>query len=304
MARPLRIEFPGAVYHVTSRGNDGADVFLDADDRQGFLDIVAFAVERFGWRCHAYCLMGNHYHLLIETPQANLSRGMRQLNGVYTQRFNRRHGRTGHVFQGRFKAILVDRDRYLLELSRHVVLNPVRTRVTRRPDTYAWSSYRATAGLVPVPAFLSTEWVLSQFGQDRSRARRRYAAFVAAGTGLPSVWANLRSQVLLGDDTFVASLSSRLTELPRASARRQRSAGRPTLGALLPARRGVTRDQRNAAIHAAHVIHGYTLAQIAAHVGLHFTTISRIAARAARELPAPIGSPKRRSAAAAGSRRG
>lgn len=126
MARPLRLEFPGAIYHVTSRGNARNAIFLDDEDRVLFLACLGAVVTRFGWWCHAYCLMDNHYHLLIETPEGDLSRGMRQLNGVYTQRFNRRHGRAGHVFQGRFKAIVVDRDSYLLELCRYVVLNPIR----------------------------------------------------------------------------------------------------------------------------------------------------------------------------------
>lgn len=304
MARPLRIEFPGAVYHVTSRGNAGADVFLDDDDRQVFLGLLAFAVERFGWRCHAYCLMGNHYHLVIETPLANLSRGMRQLNGIYTQRFNRRHGRAGHVFQGRFKAILVDRENYLLELVRYVALNPVRAGIARRPDSHAWSSHRATAGLDPVPMFLSTDWVLSRFGSDRARARRRYAEFVSAGRGLPSIWEHLQAQVLLGDEAFVEAHAARLREQPAEVPRRQRTAGRPSLGALLPRRQAMTQSARNAAIHAAHVTHGYTLARIAEHIGLHYSSVSRIAAAVERELRAPSASPKRQSAAAGGSRRG
>ncbi len=163
MARPLRIEFPGALYHVTARGNAQRDLFLDDEDRERFLSVLDRVVSRFHLLLHAYCLMDNHYHLLLETPEANLSKAMRQINGVYTQAFNRRHGKVGHVLQGRFKAILVDRDRYLLELCRYVVLNPVRARITRKPDTYRWSSYRASAGLAPVRPFLTTDWLLSQF---------------------------------------------------------------------------------------------------------------------------------------------
>ena len=126
MARPLRLEFAGALYHVTARGNERHSIFLGNidDDRGAFLDVLASTCERFNWICHAYCLMTNHYHLLVETPDANLSKGMHQLNGVYTQYVNRRHGRVGHLFQGRFKGILVERDSYLLELARYVVLNP------------------------------------------------------------------------------------------------------------------------------------------------------------------------------------
>src|SRR5450759_1095392 len=131
MACPLRIESPGAIYHVTARGNAREAIFRDDADRDLFLAALGEVVTRFGWLFHAYCLMDNHYHLLIETSQGNLSPGMRQLNGVYTQRVNRRHARVGHVFQGRFKAILVERDSYLLELARYIVLNPVRPRWSR-----------------------------------------------------------------------------------------------------------------------------------------------------------------------------
>src|SRR5258708_27167287 len=138
MSRPLRIEYSGALYHLTSRGNAQEDIFRDDADREAFLAVLAAVVERFEWRLYAYCLMDNHYHLMVETPKANLSLGMRHLNGVYTQRFNRRHGRTGHVFQGRFKAIVVDRQSYLLELSRYVVLNPLRARMVKDPARYRW----------------------------------------------------------------------------------------------------------------------------------------------------------------------
>jgi putative transposase len=128
MARPLRLEFAGAVYHLTSRGNARQKVFFADTDRQLFLDTVARVVSRYGWICHAYCLMTNHYHLLVETPKPSLSLGMRQLNGIYTQSFNRRHRRVGHLFQGRFKAILVQKESYLLELCHYIVLNPVRVK--------------------------------------------------------------------------------------------------------------------------------------------------------------------------------
>ena len=146
MARPLRIEFSGAVYHVTSRGNAREDIYLDDTDRAMFLGVLAEVINCFDWRCHAYCLMGNHYHVLIETPEPTLSKGMRQLNGVYTQRFNRRHDRVRHVFQGRYKVILVKRDSYLKELARYVVLNPVRAKRVQHPSDRPWSSYAMTAG--------------------------------------------------------------------------------------------------------------------------------------------------------------
>ena len=128
MARPLRLELSGGVYHVTSRGDRREDIYLSDADRGMWLGVFAEVCERFNWVCHAWCLMSNHYHILVETPEANLAQGMRQLNGVYTQRFNRSHDRVGHVFQGRYKAIMVERDSYLLELARYVVLNPLRRR--------------------------------------------------------------------------------------------------------------------------------------------------------------------------------
>src|SRR5882724_1159736 len=157
MARPLRIEYDGALYHVTSRGNDRKAIFKDDRDRELFLNTLAQVTERFHWICHAYCLMNNHYHLVIETPDGNLSKGMRQLNGVYTQSFNRRHRRVGHLFQGRFKAILVERESHLLELCRYIVFNPARIKSSAKASTWAWSSYRATGGLASIPRCLTVD---------------------------------------------------------------------------------------------------------------------------------------------------
>ena len=140
MARPLRIEFPGAVYHVTARGDRREPIFVDDDDRHGLLEVAAQALSRFDAESLAYCLMGNHYHFVLHTRQGNLSLLMRHINGVYTQTFNRRHNKVGHLFQGRFKAILVDRDAYLLEVCRYVDLNPVRARMVKKPE--AWAGHR------------------------------------------------------------------------------------------------------------------------------------------------------------------
>ncbi|MFO0700343.1 MAG: transposase [Nitrospira sp.] len=181
MARPLRIEYPGAVYHVTSRGNARQAIVQDDRDRTRFLETLAHVIDRFGWRCHAYCLMDNHYHLLLETPQPNLSRGMRQLNGTYTQALNCRHQRVGHVFQGRFTGILVEKEAHLLELCRYVVLNPVRARMVTHPRLWAWSSYQATVGEHAAPSWLWTDWILGHFGTRQREAQGRYRQFVAEG---------------------------------------------------------------------------------------------------------------------------
>ena len=278
MARPLRLEYPGAIHHVTSRGNAQAAIFLDDEDRESFLAVLAECIARFGWLCHAYCLMDNHYHLIVETPHANLSAGMRQLNGVYTQRFNRRHGRAGHVFQGRFKAILVERDSYLLELCRYVVLNPVRAKMVQDVSQYAWSSYLATMGEIPTPPWLRTDWVLSQFGNSRSTARRGYCDFVAEDVGAASPWSELKGQVLLGLDPFVNKLqplldaASGLKEFPRS----QRLMNRPTLEALFPGSVKASRKLRDEAIRKACVEYGYSMADIARTAGVHYSTVSRV----------------------------
>jgi REP element-mobilizing transposase RayT len=154
MARPLRIEFEDAYYHVTSRGDRREPIFLDDADRQAFLGLIDQTCERFDAAVLAYCLMGNHYHLVLATRQANLSMLMRHLNGVYTQRFNRRHAKVGHVFQGRFKAILVDADAYLMTLCRYVDLNPVRARMVEAPGDWPWSSYRAHTNAAEPPPWL------------------------------------------------------------------------------------------------------------------------------------------------------
>lgn len=210
MARPLRIEFSGALYHVTSRGDRREDIFEDDEDRATFLNILAEVVDRFNWICHAYCLMSNHYHLVIETPDGNLSKGMRQLNGVYTQASNRRHRRTGHLFQGRFKGILVDGDSYLLELTRYVVLNPVRANMVRRPEQWPWSSYRAMIGQVLPPPFLATDGLLLQFAVQRQRAREKYREFVLDGINGSAFWSGLRQQMYLGDESFVERVQSQM----------------------------------------------------------------------------------------------
>jgi REP element-mobilizing transposase RayT len=203
MARPIRIEFSGALYHVTSRGDRREAIYEDDADRAKFLDVFGQVAANFNWIRHAYCLMTNHYYLVIETPDGNLSKDMRQLNGVFTQYSNRRHGRTGHLFQGRFKAILVDGDSYLLELARYVVLNPVRARMVNRPGGWPWSSYAAMVGAASSPTWLATDGLLAAFAQRRTVATQRYIQFVSEGRGAESIWVDLKAQAFLGDDDFV-----------------------------------------------------------------------------------------------------
>jgi REP-associated tyrosine transposase len=213
MSRPIRIEFGGALYHVTSRGDRREAIYEDDTDREQFLSELGEVVQRFNWHCHAYCLMSNYCHTVIATLDANLSRRMRQLNGVFMQWSNDRHRRTGRLFQGRFKAILVDADSYLLKLSRYVVLNLVRAGTVRRARDWKWSSYRATTGEVAAPEWLDTDGVLSQFGSRRKRAVMAYERFVREGIGADSLWRHLNHQVFRGDGAFVTRALERTTAL-------------------------------------------------------------------------------------------
>ena len=268
MARPLRIEYPGAVYHITSRGNARHDIFLDDVDRTEFLRLVGQAVDRFNWLCHAYCLMTNHYHLLIETVDPSLSRGMRHLNGVYTQAFNRCHKSSGHLLQGRYKAILVEKDSHLLELARYVVLNPVRARMVRACKDWRWSSYRATAGLMPVEPFLTTEWILSQFGDSQETAQRAYRGFVSAGRG-EKVWGRVRGQIYFGSDKFIEGHAPEAGKALREIPREQRLVNRPALEEIFTSR------SEDRAVAVAYRDYGYRLREIAAFLDVHYSTVSR-----------------------------
>ena len=278
MARPLRIEYPGAVYHITSRGNEKKLIFKDEGDREIFLDILSQIDKRYNWLCHAYCLMNNHYHLIIETPDGNLSAGMRQLNGVYTQAFNRQHNRVGHLFQGRYKAILIQKDSHLLEVCRYVVLNPVRAKAVKKPEQWRWSSYQATAGIEKPHPCLSTEWILNQFGSTRRIAEKAYRKFVEDGIKQESIWEAVRAQSILGEEEFTATLTDYLrgkkdiAELPKS----QRYIDRPSLENIFS--KNILKDisKRNRKISEAVRRHGYRQREVADYLEMHFTSISRI----------------------------
>lgn len=278
MTRPLRIEYSGAVYHITSRGNEKKAVFKDDQDRENFLNTLLHVNKRYNWLCHAYCLMTNHYHLLIETPDGNLSLGMRQLNGVYTQLFNKRHQRTGHLFQGRFKGILIQKDSHLLEICRYVVLNPLRARIVERPAQWKWSSYNAFAGKAKPHPSLTTDWVLGQFSGKRGKAEQAYRQFVSSGIGKKSIWQDVKGQVILGEDDFAASLADHLKkhrhvpEIPRS----QRYANRPTLEKIF--QEGILRDKRKRDKKMAEAVekYAYRQSEIARHLKLHVSTVSNI----------------------------
>ena len=274
MSRPIRIEFPDALYHVTARGDRREDIFEDDHDRQAFLQTLAAVVEQFNWLCYAWCLMDNHYHLLIQTPDANLSKGMRQLNGVFTQTSNRRHHRVGHLFQGRFKAILVDSDAYLLELARYVVLNPVRARLVKKPGDWPWSSYRASIGQVPADSFLAIDGLLAQFAKRRSVAQARYAQFVSEGIKSASPWQQLKGQVFLGDVQFVERMQASIAKRQRRDVQIPIAHRRPPPPPLKEIEQNAS--DRNAAIVQAHATGRYSYQEIADYFGIHFTTVGRV----------------------------
>ncbi len=214
MARPIRVEFAGAVYHVTARGNEGKAIFRDDADRQRFLGTVEEAVARFGVVIHAFCLMPNHYHLLLQTPRGNLSAAVGWLQTTYSVRFNRRHHRSGHLFQGRFKAHLVEEDAYALQLIKYIHLNPVRPKNKRKPvpvelnsklSRYRWSSHRAYAGFgkKAEPPWVCLDWS-SYFGRTRSAAQSEYRRQVDQmfGQVIRSPWEDLRHGLVLGGEAL------------------------------------------------------------------------------------------------------
>ena len=278
MSRPLRIEFAGALYHVTSRGNGRKPIFRNDQDRLSFLEVLYKVNRRYHWLCHAYCLMSNHYHLIIETPEGNLSRGMRQLNGVYTMYFNRRHRTVGHVFQGRYKAILVEKESYLLEVCRYVVLNPVRAGLVERPEGWDWSSYRGTAGFHKPHRSLTTDWILGQMGKRRREAFKRYRAYVREGIGGGTIWKKVKGQSILGEDDFIDQFISHVRgyeevkEIPRG----QRYLGRPGLEDMFSEMDVRDRKKRDARVAQAVAEWGYSQREVADYLRLHYSTLSRI----------------------------
>jgi putative transposase len=276
MARPLRIEFPGALYHVTARGNERKPIVRDDLDRELWLLRLERVHSRCGWIVYAYCLMDNHFHLLVETPVPNLARGMRELNGVYAQHFNLRHGRSGHFFGGRYSALLVKRDSHLLEGARYVVLNPERMEEPiERYDHYRWSSYRATAGLCPAPAFLAHERLLELFADDRAQAQRRYRAFVRAGQHQSDPKEEALGEIYLGDLDLARRRRPRRAasiEVPRVQ--------REPIGCPLEE---LLRERRDDALALAYRA-GYSLRELAAALGVHYSTVSRRLKREERAL--------------------
>lgn len=274
MARPLRIEFEGAFYHVMARGNARQHIFLNDGDRQAFLQNLGRVCWRFDWSVWAWCLMDNHYHLLIETRQPTLSKGMREVNGVYTQGFNRRHRRVGHVLQGRYKATLVDQDAYLLELARYIVLNPVRAGLVQSAEESTWSSYRTVMGKAPALDWLPVDDILSMFHSQRGPARRAYARFITEGIGGDDPHDEMQRAGILGGETFMERVLDHVDR--QALSPEVVRKDRPAASLKAIAQRHELRDS---AIREAYKTGAYTITEIAAFFGMHRSTASRIARR-------------------------
>jgi len=272
MARPLRIEYAGALYHITSRGDCREDIYRDNEDREQWLEILSQVCERFNWVVHGYCQMSNHYHLLAETVDGNLSRGMRQLNGIYTQKFNRRHHESGHLFQGRYKAILVQKETYLLELTRYVVLNPVRARMVKRPEDWAWSSFNAMIGADTESQWLDVDWTLSQFGKDRTQAISAYRQFVMEGKGLPDPKEQVKHQMFLGNEIFN---TEKIQSIEKPKTLREVSKAHKRSIALTLTDYQKRYAQRNESMAKAYLSGAYTMAEIGVHFKVHYMTVSR-----------------------------
>lgn len=274
MTRPLRLEFPGALYHVTSRGNRRNPIYLDDADRLAWLRVLGKVCERHHFIIHSFCQMTNHYHLLAETVEPNLSTGMRQLNGLYSQYFNWRHSLAGHLFQGRYKAILVQKESYLLELSRYIVLNPLRAKVVSSLGDWQWSSHRYFVSGEQPPSWLERNWLLSRFGTAHMEAVSAYQAFVLQGINGINPLTAIRHQVLLGDDAFVATHQQlegpeELEEIVRTERR----------AVALPLAEYQARyADRDEAMARAYLSSAFTMPQIARAFGVSAKTVSRAVA--------------------------
>jgi len=303
MARPLRLQFAGAVYHVMARGHERSAIFRDAEDRSKFLALLEQVATEEKWIVHAYCLLGNHFHVLIETPEGALARGMRDLNGRYAQWFNWRHDRRGHVFEGRYRSAVVEKQTHLMELHRYIVLNPVRARLAERPSEWRWSSYRATVGSEKAPAWLETDWTLGQFGGRRSSAREAFQRFVSAGKVAGKEVEALERAAYLGGREFLKRMQELVSsqekddEIPqryrKASAqvklediRRQVAREWDVKEEALPRRRGG--DDKKAAIYLARKLTRLGGREIGREFGVKAARVSNVVSQIDADPSTPL----------------
>ena len=272
MARPLRVEFPGALYHLYARGNALQAIFLNDRDRIRWSSLLGDVCKRYNWVCYSYCQMTNHYHLMVETPDGNLSTGMRHLNGVYSQYFNHRHKRVGHLYQGRYSSPLIEKEAYLLELCRYIVLNPVRAQMVESAIEWPWSSYRETLSANHQAAWLDVDWLLSCFGSSRPAAIEQYKEYVAAGENQPNPMKAIKNEIYLGSDDFVDSVQQwivddgSLREIPAAQKR-------PVAKSLSFYQR--ENKDRNLAMAKAYLSGAYSMREIGEFFGVHAMTVGR-----------------------------
>lgn len=277
MARRHRIKFAGAIYHVIDRGVRKSKIFKDDLDRHKYLKILATSIVRYRCICLTYCLMGNHYHHVIETPRPNISLFLQYLNGEYAKYFNRRHRLCGHVFQGRAEALLIEDTTYLGQAIAYIARNPVKARMVTDAAKWKWSGYAATVGKCRCPSFLTIDWLPRLFpAQNLKDSRRLFAIAVHSDQN-----DDIDSQIVMGSSEFrrevrkVIGASLYTSRLPRS----YRMLGRPSLQELFA---HVEKSERRSAILRAHVVHGYLLSEVAAYLDLHPTTISRIVNRSGR----------------------
>ena len=276
MARPLRIEYPNAFYHITSRGNERRAIFRSKSDYERFLGYFESATERYGAGIHCFCLMPNHYHLLLETPRANLWRILHHLNTSYTNYFNTKMKRVGHLFQGRYRAILVEKDTYALELSRYIHLNPVRAHIVKEPSQYTWSSYSAYVKGERRWGWLEKEFILGQLSSNGREARRRYQGFVREGMvrSLEDPLRKVVASTLLGTERFIEGVRERI--IKKARFHRDLPALRklsiwPDLSSIVRESERVfgkgTMASRRVALYLSHRLSGLSLGEIGDHFG-------------------------------------
>lgn len=289
MARPLRIEFPDAFYHVTSRGNERKTIFRNQRDRERFLTYLESAHHRYGAILHVYCLMDNHYHLLIETPRGNLSQILHHINGAYTTYFNIRHGRSGHLFQGRFRAILVEKDSYGEELSRYIHLNPVRAGLVKNPSEYRWSSYHYYNGKEREPHWLTTAFILGYFGGHGRSTYQKYREFVEEGISktLDNPLRKVIASTFLGGEEFIRRIREDQLEGRKIDRRNvpmvKKVLRGPTPGEIESVVAKVMGENkalcRKWCIHLSHQWSGWRLEEIGAHFGMKSAAVSQMSRR-------------------------
>jgi REP element-mobilizing transposase RayT len=279
MSRPLRIQYPGAMYHITSRGNGGNKIFKDKGDYLIFLEELKKVIEDYNWISYAYCLMPNHYHLFIKTIDPNLSIGMRQLNGDYTQKYNIRHKQFGHIFQGRFKSILVEDAGYQGVLVRYITLNPVKAKLVKSPMDWPWSSHQEIMGLKKGSGCVHVSETLSFFHNNKALAKKEYNNYLYEKIDSKETWNDLRSGLILGSLQFAREVVEKYGNKESVeNVKRERFAGRPTLEEIFKERKGIA--DRNSLIHKSFKKYGYTQTEIGGYLNLHYSTISRIVDKA------------------------